>query len=108
MKKKIIITGGAGFIGSHLNHQLVSKGHKVFIIDSNRSYLNFNHDLYSNYYKDIFAWLNSCENLFGFHNLKGYGMTRIYGFLAERFMSYWFKKNTNYVELPIIFHDINK
>ncbi len=53
MKKKIIITGGAGFIGSHLNHQLVSKGHKVFIIDSNRSYLNFNHDLYSNYYKDI-------------------------------------------------------
>tara|TARA_B110000483_G_C18191428_1_gene541124 strand:+ start:9 stop:926 length:918 start_codon:yes stop_codon:yes gene_type:complete len=33
--------------------QLTSKGHKVFIIDSNRSYLNFNHELYSNYYKDI-------------------------------------------------------
>ena len=53
MKKKIIITGGAGFIGSHMHNQLTSKGHKVFIIDSNRSYLNFNHDLYSNYYKDI-------------------------------------------------------
>ena len=53
MKKKIIITGGAGFIGSHIYNQLISKGHKVFIIDSNRSYLNFNHELYSNYYKDI-------------------------------------------------------
>ena len=39
-------------------------------------------------------------------NLKGYGLTRIYGFLAERFMSYWFKKNGNYKELAILFHDI--
>ena len=35
-------------------------------------------------------------------------LTRIYGFLAERFMSYWFKKNANYKELPIIFHDISE
>ena len=59
------------------------------------------------YYNEIFPWLESCEKLFGFEKLKGYGLTRIYGFLAERFMSYWFKKNAKFKELPILFHDIN-
>ena len=59
------------------------------------------------YYEDIFKWLSLCEDIFGFEKLKGYGMTRIYGFLAERFMSYWFKKNAKYVEIPILFYDIN-
>ena len=31
---KIIITGGAGFIGSHLAEFLIEKGHKVIIIDN--------------------------------------------------------------------------
>tara|TARA_B110000483_G_scaffold237088_1_gene311287 strand:- start:6030 stop:7013 length:984 start_codon:yes stop_codon:yes gene_type:complete len=31
---KIIITGGAGFIGSHLAEFLVNKGHKIIIIDN--------------------------------------------------------------------------
>ena len=29
-----IITGGAGFIGSHLAEKLISLGHKVIIIDN--------------------------------------------------------------------------
>ena len=33
-------------------------------------------------------------------------LTRIYGFLAERFLSYWFQKNYKVKELPIIFKDI--
>ena len=41
-------------------------------------------------------------------NLKGYGKIRIYGFLSERFMSYWFRKNTKCLTLPIIFYDIRK
>ena len=45
-------------------------------------------------------------DLFGFDNLKGFDMTRIYGFLAERFMSYWFQKNTKSITMPIIFYDI--
>jgi len=46
--------------------------------------------------------------LFGFENLKGFGKIRIYGFLAERFMPYWFKKNTKSVTMPMIFYDIRK
>ena len=60
------------------------------------------------YYEDLFPWLEKCEKLFGFEHLKGYGKIRIYGFLAERFMSYWFKKNTKHTTLPIIFYDIRK
>ena len=48
-----------------------------------------------------------CEKEFGL-NLAGYGLKRIYGFLAERFMSYWFKKYTNFSTLPIIFKDIDE
>ena len=74
--------------------------HNMFICRSKKILIN--------YYKDIFAWLNSCENLFGFHNLKGYGMTRIYGFLAERFLPYWFKKYSNSMEWPVVYCDIFK
>ena len=58
------------------------------------------------YYETLFEWLLKCEKIFGFEDLKGYDKTRIYGFLAERFLSYWFKKNTKYTTLPIIFYDI--
>ena len=65
-------------------------------------------DLLKNYYSVIFTWLKKCEDLFGFDSLSGYGKTRIYGFLAERFMSYWFKKNSKCKTMPIIFYDIKK
>ena len=32
--KNILLTGGAGYIGSHVAHLLVDKGYKVTIIDS--------------------------------------------------------------------------
>ena len=48
------------------------------------------------------------KKLFGFDNLQGYGKQRIYAFLAERFMSYWFRKNTKSTLMPIIFYDIRK
>ena len=45
--------------------------------------------------------------IFGFNELKGYGMKRIYGFLAERFLSYWFLKNFKVKELPIIVKNVS-
>jgi hypothetical protein len=74
--------------------------HNMFICKSKKK-LN-------DYYNAIFPWLQRCEKLFGFENLEGFGKIRLYAFLAERFMPYWFLKNTNSVTLPIIFYDIRK
>ena len=60
-----------------------------------------------NYYESVFPWLKKCENIFGFSKLQGYGMKRIYGFLAERYLSYWFQKYTNVMEYPIVFKDLS-
>ena len=46
----------------------------------------------------LFPWLERCEKKFGFEGLKGYDTTRIYAFLAERYLSFWFKKYTKYKE----------
>ncbi len=61
-----------------------------------------------NYYSTLFPWLERCEKLFGFENLKGFGQIRIYTFIAERFMSYWFQKNAKTKTMPIVFYDIRK
>lgn len=34
MSKKILITGGAGFIGSHLVDFLIEKGHDIIVFDN--------------------------------------------------------------------------
>jgi len=59
------------------------------------------------YFSSIFKWLEECENIFGF-NLQGYSQTRIYAFLAERYLSYWFNKYTHPLTWPIFFFDTNK
>ena len=62
----------------------------------------------NSYYQSVFPWLERCEKIFGFKNLESYNKTRIYGFLGERFMSYWFQKNTKYKTMPVIIYDIRK
>ena len=64
-------------------------------------------ELIIKYYETIFKWLDECEKIFGF-DLNNYGKIRIYGFLAERFLPFWFKKYSNYLEWPIIFNDLRK
>lgn len=82
-----------------VNTEVSFNPHNMFICKSK--------EILFDYYETIFPWLEKCEKEFGF-NLEGYGLKRIYGFLAERFMSYWFKKNTKSTTLPIIFSDITK
>ena len=50
----------------------------------------------------LFPWLFRCEKIFGFENLKGYDSQRLYAYLAERYLSFWFKKYSKYVEWPYI------
>ena len=60
----------------------------------------------NDYYNSVFPWLKRCEKVFGFKS-SSYGETRIYGFLAERYLSYWFNKYTKPLTWPITFFDIN-
>ena len=64
-------------------------------------------EILKDYYDVVFPWLKKCEKIFGFENLKTYGEKRIYGFLAERFLSYWFSKNFKVKEVPIIGKDLS-
>ena len=72
--------------------------HNMFICKSKKTL--------EQYYNSIFPWLTRCEKIFWFE-LDGYGLKRIYGFLAERYMSYWFKKYTKFKIMPIIFKDLS-
>ena len=59
------------------------------------------------WFSNLFTWLFECEKIFGFDKLKGYDQTRLYAYLAERYLSFWFKKHTKTIEWPWVFRDIN-
>ncbi len=59
------------------------------------------------YFSDVFEWLYKCESIFGF-NLQGYNKIRMYTFLAERYLPFWFKKYTKALEWPVVYCDINQ
>ena len=84
---------------NYVNHETSYNSGNMFICKSKI--------IMKNYYKTLFEWLKKCENLFGF-DLDGYDKIRIYAFLAERFLPYWFHKNTKVKEWPILFYDLNK
>lgn len=84
---------------------------KEFVISNNsfnRENLFFcrSKKIMNNYFSSIFNWLEKCEDVFGF-NLTGYSKTRIYAFLAERYLSFWFNKYTKPITWPIFFFDTN-
>ena len=57
------------------------------------------------YFKDVFSWLKKCEKVFGFKNLQGYDTQRLYAFLAERYLSFWFRKHTRFTTWPWRFYE---
>ena len=61
-------------------------------------FISKNRKIIIKYYNSLFPWLERCEKIFGFTTLDTYGLKRIYGFLAERYMSYWFKKYTKFYQ----------
>jgi hypothetical protein len=58
------------------------------------------------WFKDLFSWLFRCEKVFGFKSLHGYDTKRLYAYLAERYLSFWFRKYSKYIEWPYITLDI--
>ena len=82
-----------------LDNSVSFNPHNMFICKSKKTL--------SKYYHAVFPWLERCEKEFGFQ-LEGYGLKRIYGFLAERYMSFWFQKNTKFKVMPIVFKDISE
>ena len=83
----------------YVNSEVSFNPHNMFICR--------NSEILKKYYQSVFTWLGRCEKIFGFKDLNSYGQRRIYGFLAERYLSYWFKKYTKYKILPICFKDIS-
>ena len=65
-------------------------------------------NILNNWFKSLFSWLENCESIFDKSNLINYDTSRLFAFLAERYSSYWFKKNTNFKEQPWIFIDPDK
>ena len=61
----------------------------------------------NDWFNDLFIWLFKCEKIFGFSRLKGYDQERLYAYLAERYLSFWFRKYTNYLEWHWTFYEKN-
>ena len=58
----------------------------------------------NNFFKVLVEWLFKCEKVFGL-DLQGYDTQRIYSFLTERYMPFWFRKYSKTIEWPWIFSD---
>ena len=57
-------------------------------------------EILNKWFENLFTWLENCETEFGYKNLKGYDTQRLYAYLAERYLSFWFKKYTKYKVHP--------
>ena len=55
------------------------------------------------WFYNLFEWLSKCEKIFGFKDLQGYDSQRLYAYLAERYLSFWFRNNTKFLEWPWTF-----
>ena len=60
-------------------------------------------EIANKWFNKLFPWLERCEKKLGFKELSGYDTKRLYAYLAERYLSFWFKKYTIFREQPWVF-----
>ena len=65
-------------------------------------------EIINKWFKDLFQWLFKCEKVFGLSGLKGYDQERLYAYLAERYLSFWFRKHTKFLEWHWSFYEEKK
>ena len=66
-----------------VNNKLKFSPHIMFI--SKKKTMN-------KWFISLFDWLSECEKIFGFKNLNGYDQGRLYAYLSERYLPFWFEK----------------
>jgi len=86
-----------------------------FLDYSNKSILYNPHIMFiakskivNRWFNTLFPWLLRCEAEFGFKDLHGYDTQRLYAYLAERYLSFWFNKHTKTIAWPWKFFDASQ
>ena len=81
---------------NYVNTSFTYNPHIMFIAKSN---------IHKKWFDTLFPWLERCEKIFKTDTLKGYDTQRLYAYLAERYLPFWFNKYTHAKEWPWIFFD---
>ena len=79
-----------------VNSEVSFNANNIFICRSSK--------LYSDYCEVLFSGLKIVNNYLDLILIEN--IVELEYMLSERFLSYWFKKNSNYIEWPLKFHDI--
>ena len=82
-----------------VNNSVSYNPHIMFIAKS---------EILDKWFSTLFPWLFRCEKTFGFDRLKNYDTERLYAYLAERYLSFWFNKHTKALNWPWTFFDASE
>ncbi len=69
MKKSVLITGGAGYIGSHTAYMLAQQGYNIIILDKLLHKQSFSHR-WAKLIKEDFANIKILEHIFSAYNIE--------------------------------------
>ena len=101
-------------------HGILEKAIKIISHDDKKDFMNYINNktefnphimviakkqLLKKWFESLFDWLFECEKIFGFKDLVGYEKKRLYAFLAERYLSFWFNKYCKVKNSSWIFYD---